>query len=61
MTEEELHNEHEEYSGKSATELIRELLKLLLVLLWKFLVWLIKKFLKFITVFCTVNRFKRSS
>lgn len=46
MTEEELHNGHEEYSGKSAIELIRELLKLLLVLLWRFLVWLIKKFLK---------------
>ena len=46
MTEEELHNEHEEYSGKSALELIRELLKLLLVLLWRFLIWLIKKFLK---------------
>ena len=43
MTEEELHNGHEEYSGKSAIELIRELLKLLLVLLWRFLVWLIKK------------------
>ena len=46
MTEEELHNGHEEYSGKSAVELIRELLKLLLVLLWRFLIWLIKKFLK---------------
>lgn len=46
MTEKELHNKHEEYSGKSALELIRELLKVLLVLLWRFLVWLIKKFLK---------------
>ncbi|MBQ6965428.1 MAG: hypothetical protein IJP82_07035 [Bacteroidaceae bacterium] len=46
MTEEEYHYDKEDYSGKTALQLIRELLRLLLVLLWKMLLWLIRKFLK---------------
>ncbi|MBQ6750985.1 MAG: hypothetical protein IJR02_09525 [Bacteroidaceae bacterium] len=46
MTEEERRHGREEYAGKSASQLARELLRLLLVLIWKFILWLIKKFLK---------------
>lgn len=46
MTEEDRQNEHEEYTGKSVSQLMRELLKLILVLIWRFLVWLFKRILK---------------
>lgn len=46
MTEEERQNGLEEMTGKSASQLMRELLRLILVLTWRFLVWLFKKFLK---------------
>ena len=46
MSEEERLNEKEEYSGKSALQLVRELLRLILVLIWRFLVWLFKRLLK---------------
>ena len=46
MTEEEIEKRQEEYSGKSALQLIRELLRLIVVLIWRFLVWLFKRFLK---------------
>ncbi len=42
----ETHKEHEEYTGRSASQLFRELLRLLLVLIWRFLVWLFKRILK---------------
>lgn len=46
MSEEERQNEKEEYSGKSALQLVQELLRLIFVLIWRFLVWLFKRFLK---------------
>ena len=46
MTEEDRFNEHEEYTGRSASQLVRELIRLILVLIWRFLVWLFKKILK---------------
>jgi hypothetical protein len=52
MEEEEMHPTpdehagHEEYSGRSASQLIRELLRLILVLIWRFLVWVFKRILK---------------
>lgn len=46
MIEEEKPKVQEEYSGKSALQLVRELLRLICVLIWKFLIWLFKKFLK---------------
>jgi hypothetical protein len=46
MTEEDRLNEHEEYTGRSASQLVRELIRLILVLIWRFLVWLFKKILK---------------
>lgn len=46
MSEDNRHKEQEEYSGRSAAQLVRELLRLLLVLIWRFLVWLFKRFLK---------------
>lgn len=52
MAEEEIHNdtetspEHVEYSGRSVLQLLRELLRLILVLIWRFLVWLFKRLLK---------------
>lgn len=46
MAEDETRNEKEEFSGKSASQLTRELLRLILVLAWRFLVWLFKRFLK---------------
>ena len=46
MIEDEHLKDREEYSGKSALQLIRELLRLILVLIWRFLVWLFKKVLK---------------
>jgi len=46
MAEDEIHNEKEEFSGKSASQLTRELLRLILVLIWRFLVWLFKRVLK---------------
>lgn len=46
MTEEERQSGHEEMTGKSASQLMRELLRLILVLTWRFLVWFFKKFLK---------------
>lgn len=44
--EEERQHRQDEYSGRSAAQLGRELLRLILVLLWKILLWLIRKFLK---------------
>ena len=44
--EEERQRRHEDISGRSAAQLVRELLRLILVLIWRFLVWLIKRFLK---------------
>lgn len=44
--EEDNKYQHDEYAGRSASQLARELLKLLLVLLWRMLLWLIRKFLK---------------
>ena len=44
--EEKPQREREEYTGKSALQLLRELLRLILVLLWRFLVWVFKKILK---------------
>ena len=44
--EEDRQNEHEESTGKSASQLTRELLRLIIVLIWRFLVWLFKRFLK---------------
>lgn len=46
MEEEERQNGHEEMTGKSASQLMRELLRLIFVLIWKFIVWLFKKILK---------------
>ena len=46
MTEEDRFNEHEEYTGRSASQLVRELLRLILVLIWRFIVWLFKRILK---------------
>ena len=46
MPEAERHHEQDEYTGRSASQLVRELLHLLLVLLWRFLVWLFKRLLK---------------
>lgn len=46
MTNEEKRYKREDYSGRSFMQLARELLRLLLLLIWKFLFWLIKKFLK---------------
>ena len=46
MTEEERQNGHEEFTGKSTSQLVRELLRLIFVLIWRFLVWLFKRFLK---------------
>jgi hypothetical protein len=46
MMEGEHLKEREEYSGKSAMQLMRELLRLIMVLIWRFLVWLFKRFLK---------------
>lgn len=46
MTEEDRFNEHEEYTGRNASQLVRELIRLILVLIWRFLVWLFKKILK---------------
>ena len=46
MIEEDRQNEHEESTGKSASQLMRELLRLIIVLIWRFLVWLFKRFLK---------------
>lgn len=46
MFEEDKHNEPEEYAGRSAMQLVRELLRLLLVLIWRFLVWVFKRILK---------------
>lgn len=46
MEEEEIQNGHEEMTGKSASQLMRELLRLIFVLIWKFIVWLFKKILK---------------
>ena len=40
MEEEEIQNGHEEMTGKSASQLMRELLRLIFVLIWKFIVWL---------------------
>ena len=44
--QEEYQKEREEYTGKSALQLFRELLRLILVLIWRFLVWVFKKILK---------------
>lgn len=46
MGEDKYRNEQEALSEKSASQLARELLRLLLVLAWRFLVWLFKRFLK---------------
>ena len=46
MTEEDRLNEHEEYTERSASQLVRELLRLILVLIWRFIVWLFKRILK---------------
>lgn len=52
MIEEDIHNdtniasEHEKEAGRSASQLLRELLRLILVLIWRFLVWLFKRILK---------------
>ena len=45
MTDEERQRQ-DEYSNRSAMQLCRELLKLLLVLMWRMLLWCIRKFLK---------------
>lgn len=46
MTEEDKQNIQHEYNGKSASQLLHELCRLMLVLVWRFIVWLVKKFLK---------------
>ena len=46
MTDDERRERQDEYSGRSAMQLCRELLRLLLVLLWRMLLWCIRKFLK---------------
>ena len=46
MTEEERQSGHEEMTGKSASQLMRELLRLIFVLIWRFLVWLFKRLIK---------------
>ncbi len=46
MTEEERQSGHEDITGRSASQLVRELLRLIMVLIWRFIVWLFKKFLK---------------
>ena len=46
MAEDEIRKEKEELSEKSASQLARELLRLILVLIWRFLVWLFKRILK---------------
>lgn len=44
--EEERRHEPEEFSERSASQLVRELLRLVFVLIWRFIVWLFKRFLK---------------
>ena len=46
MAEDEIQNEKDEFSGKSASQLTRELLRLIFVLIWRFLVWVFKRILK---------------
>ncbi|MCH5176102.1 MAG: hypothetical protein J1F40_09460 [Prevotellaceae bacterium] len=46
MTDEERRQGQDEYSNRSVLQLCRELLRLLLVLLWRMLLWCIRKFLK---------------
>lgn len=46
MTDNERPYEQEEYAGKSGSQLARELLRLLLVLLWRMLLWCVRKVLK---------------
>lgn len=46
MSEEDKPNIQEDYSEKSVSRLTRELLKLIAVLIWRCLVWLVKRFLK---------------
>lgn len=46
MTDGDKQQRQDEYSGRSAMQLCREILKLALVLLWRILLWCIKKFLK---------------
>lgn len=46
MTDEEKHHRQDEYSGRSAMQLCRELLRLFLVLLWRMLLWCIRRIVK---------------
>lgn len=46
MTDAERQQRQDEYSGRSAMQLCREILRLFLVLLWRVLLWCIRKFLK---------------
>lgn len=46
MTEEEKQHDRDEFSSKSVGQLSSELLRLILVLTWRILVWLFKKLLK---------------
>lgn len=46
MTDDERPYGQEEYAGKSGSQLARELLRLVLVLLWRMLLWCIRKVLK---------------
>lgn len=46
MTDDERQQKQDEFSSRSAMQLCREILKLLFVLLWRMLLWCIRKFLK---------------
>lgn len=46
MTDEERRQRQDEYSGRSAMQLCREMLRLLCVLLWRILLWCLRKIVK---------------
>lgn len=46
MTEEDRHDASHEYNGRSASQLAHELCRLVLVLAWRFIIWLIRRLVK---------------
>lgn len=46
MTEDDRHNSQHEYNGKSASQLMHELCHLMLVLAWRFIIWIVRKVAK---------------
>lgn len=46
MTEDDRQNSQHEYNGKSASQLVHELCHLMLVLAWRFIIWIVRKVVK---------------